>query len=208
MIRVLSFDADGTLVDRHFMDYFWNVGIPALYAEKNRIPLKDAKEKIIKMYHDVGENDIRWYMPEYWFSRLGLEESLEETLEKFKSEMRIYPEVPGVVKKLSKKYELIVVSNAPREILEFELSHMDDCFSHKFSSTSDFKQVRKNGDVYGRVLEKLKVDSRNILHVGDHWDFDYLAPREAGIKTVFLDRSGKRNGSDVIRNLAELESLL
>jgi putative hydrolase of the HAD superfamily len=41
------------------------------------------------------------------------------------------------------------------------------------------------------------------VHVGDHWDFDYLAPREAGIKTYYLDRYGEKKGRHVVSDLTE-----
>lgn len=205
MVKIISFDADGTLVDRGFMDYFWNVCIPERYAEKNKLDFEEAKEKIARMYHDVGENDIRWYTPEYWFTRLDLDEKLEDVLELAKVKMEVYPEVPEILDSLKDSYELIVVSNAPREILEFELTALDNHFSHAFSSTSDFNQVRKTGDVYVKVLEELDADARDVLHVGDHWDFDYLAPQEAGIMTFFLDRTGKTEGERIVKDLKEFE---
>ncbi|MFQ6105660.1 MAG: HAD family hydrolase [Candidatus Hydrothermarchaeaceae archaeon] len=206
MIKIISFDADGTLVDRHFMDYFWNIGIPEIYAKKNNISPEKAEEKIFRMYHEVGENDIRWYTPSYWFSKLGIDETLEETLRMFRHEMRIYPEVNSVLEKLSKKYELIVISNAPREILEFELSYLDEYFSRVFSSTSDYRKVRKTSDVYLNVTDELDIRPEEMIHVGDHWNFDYLAPRKAGIKTFFVDRSGKKTGKDIVKDLREFES--
>jgi putative hydrolase of the HAD superfamily len=45
-----------------------------------------------------------------------------------------------------------------------------------------------------------------MIHVGDHWEFDYLAPREAGIESYFLDRAGIRNGPEVVRDLRQFAS--
>jgi putative hydrolase of the HAD superfamily len=43
-----------------------------------------------------------------------------------------------------------------------------------------------------------------MVHVGDHWEFDYLVPKGLGIKALHIDRSWTRTGNDVIRNLAEV----
>lgn len=204
-IKIVSFDADGTLVDRRFMDLFWNRGIPELYAKKQGMSFEEAKEEVERMYHSVGENDIRWYLPEYWFSLLGLDEKFEDVLKRFENELRIYPEARDVLESMRKDYTLIVISNAPREILDFELQRVGDYFAHSFSSTTDFRQVRKTATVYREILDRLGVKGEEIVHVGDHWDFDYLAPREAGIKTFYLDRFGRKKGEDVVEDLRQFQ---
>lgn len=208
MIKIISFDADGTLVDKQFMDLFWNRGIPELYARKHGLSFEEAKAKVEGMYHGVGEKDIRWYMPEYWFNLLGLDERFEDVLRRFEGELRVYPEARSALENLKEEYELIVISNAPREILDFELSRVGDYFSQSFSSTTDFKKVRKTADVYQEILEKVGVKGEEIVHVGDHWDFDYLAPRSAGIRTYYLDRQKKKKGEDVVADLKEFRDKL
>lgn len=205
MIKIVSFDADGTLVDKRFMDLFWNQGIPQLYARKHSLSFEEAKAKVEGMYHDVGEGDIRWYMPEYWFNLLGLEEKFEDVLRGFEGKLNVYPEAQEALENLRREYELIVISNAPREILDFELHRVGDYFSRSFSSTTDFKKVRKTPDVYQEILRELGVKGEELVHVGDHWDFDYLAPREAGIMTYYLDREGKKKGDHVVMDLKEFQ---
>lgn len=203
MIKIVSFDADGTLVDSRFMNLFWNQGIPELYAKKHGLGFEEAKREVEEMYMNVGERDIRWYLPEYWFNLLGLEERFEDVLRSFEKELRIYPEARDVLENLKDDFTLIVISNAPREILDFELQRVGDYFEHSFSSTSDYRQVRKTADVYREILGELGVRGDEIVHVGDHWDFDYLAPREAGIRTYYLDRFGRKNGDDVVGDLRQ-----
>jgi putative hydrolase of the HAD superfamily len=43
-----------------------------------------------------------------------------------------------------------------------------------------------------------------MVHVGDHWEFDYLVPKALGIKVLYIDRSWSRSGDDVIRSLEEM----
>lgn len=205
MIKVVSFDADGTLVDSRFMNLFWNQGIPELYAKKNGLSFDEAKKEVEEMYLSVGERDIRWYLPEYWFSLLGLDERFEDVLRSFEKELRVYPEARDVLENLKNDFRLIVISNAPREILDFELRRIGNYFEHSFSSTTDFRQVRKTAEVYREILGKLGVKSEEVVHVGDHWDFDYIAPREAGIRTYYLDRFGKKKGEDVVDDLRQFQ---
>jgi putative hydrolase of the HAD superfamily len=205
MIRVISFDADGTLVDRAFMDMFWEEGVPELYARKAGISFDQAKEYVMEKYDEIGDKDIRWYLPEYWFDRFGLKSSPKELLTTFKGEVKIYPEVTGVLKDLKKRYTLIVISNAPKEILEVELNDLKGYFSHIFSSTSDFREVRKTPRFYSKICNILNVKPEEMVHVGDHQNFDFETPRRLGIRAFLLDRSGNEHGGHVLRDLTELE---
>ena len=40
----------------------------------------------------------------------------------------------------------------------------------------------------------LNVSPADLVHVGDHYEFDYLVPRAVGIQAFYLDRSARREG--------------
>jgi putative hydrolase of the HAD superfamily len=64
--------------------------------------------------------------------------------------------------------------------------------------------VKKTAEFYQQVCDILSVDPQEIVHVGDHYDFDYLVPRRIGIRAFHLDRSGERMGEFVLKDLSEL----
>ncbi len=201
MIKVVSFDADGTLVDKQFMDAFWNIGIPREYAKMKGMNFQQAKEEVERRYHEVGDEDIRWYTPEYWFALLGLKITPRKLMEDYRDYLKVYPEAEKVLEELADRYPIVVISNAPREILDFELSSLEGYFAHVFSATTDFREVRKTTDFYSRVCGVLGIKPNELAHVGDHWDFDYVVPRKLGIKTFFLERSGEKRGAHAISDL-------
>ncbi|MBI5254082.1 MAG: HAD family hydrolase [Euryarchaeota archaeon] len=208
MARVLSFDADGTLVTRDFVDLFWEEGVPALYASENGISFEEAKEYVMKKYAEIGEEDIRWYLPKYWFDVLRLQENPGDLIKKYEGHLKLYPEVIDVLKELGEDYELIVSSNAARDFLDIEVEKIKHYFSHIFSSTSDFGEVRKTPDFYSKVCEILKVKPSEIVHVGDHWNFDFVVPRKLGIEAFYLDRDRGGQGSFVLKDLRDLKHKL
>jgi len=203
MIKVVSFDADGTLVSKDFMDAFWNIAIPKEYAKLSGLNFDAAKVEVDRRFHEIGERDIRWYSPQYWFDLLGLTKTPEMLMEDYKKYLKVYPEAKKVLGNLKERYSLIVISNAPREILDFELASLKGYFNHIFSVTTDFKEVRKTADFYTHVCSKLGVNPKELAHVGDHWDFDYVIPKNLGIKTFFLERTRSKKGEDVIHTLEE-----
>lgn len=82
MLRVVSFDMGGTFIDFYCADHVWNAAIPQLYARKNDMSFKEARNHVLREYGRISRNDIRWYLPEYWFRYFNLD---EDPMEVFKS---------------------------------------------------------------------------------------------------------------------------
>jgi HAD superfamily hydrolase (TIGR01549 family) len=209
-IKVISFDLDGTLVGPEFNEWVWGVGIPQLFAEKRGIPFDEAKELVEGEYRRVGDGSLEWYDIKYWFNFFQLDGNWKPLLNRFSQRIKIYPEVLKVLKDLSCHYRLIIISNAAREFIdiEVEVAELRGYFSRIFSATSDFGQVKKTAEFYGNICQLLLIGTQEMVHVGDHWEFDYLVPKGLGIQALHIDRSGNRRGDDVIRNLEEVSQRL
>lgn len=208
---LISFDLDGTLVDHGFSTAVWREAIPALVAQKRGIPLEQAKQWVYQEYDQVGEGSLEWYDLAYWHRRFGLDGAWRRTLFEHRHLIRLFPEVPKVLEKLSSGYDLIILSNASRPFIEEELSHsgLDSFpFLHVVSATSDFGQVKKTSSFYRQVCTRLGLDSSKVIHLGDHREFDYEAPTRAGIRAYFLDRSGKHKGDYAVKDLREFAGKL
>ncbi|MDI6846634.1 MAG: HAD hydrolase-like protein, partial [Candidatus Bathyarchaeia archaeon] len=140
MLKVVSLDVGGTLIDFYYADYVWNVAIPQLYARKKDISFEEAKDYVLREYDRIGSNDIRWYLPEYWFKHFNLDEDPIEVFKSHIDKVRFYPEVPSVLKNLSQKYDLIIVSGTPRNVIEIVIQKIKHYFKHIFSSVSDRRE--------------------------------------------------------------------
>jgi putative hydrolase of the HAD superfamily len=210
MPKVISFDMDGTLVDPGFTDWVWLHGIPTLYAEKAEIPFEEAKAFVVKEYLKVGEGEIEWYDIKYWFQFFQLEQSWKVLMERYVDKINIYPNVNHILERLKDRFQLVLTSNAGREFIdvEMEATGLGRYFDRIFSATSDFGEVKKTVGFYQRICQILGVHPQKIVHVGDHYEFDYLVPRSLGIHAFFLDRSGEQNGDFVLRDLRDLEKRL
>jgi len=207
MPKIISFDMDGTLVHTEFTDWVWGHGIPTLYAKKMAISFEEAKALVTQEYLKVGEGAIEWYDIKYWFRFFQLDASWRAVMERYTDKIRVYPDVHPMLKRLEGRFPLILTSNAGREFidLEMEATGLGRYFCKIFSATTDFGEVKKTVGFYQRVCQILETRPQEIVHVGDHYEFDYLVPRSLGIRAFYLDRSGKRNGDSVIPELKDLE---
>jgi len=206
----LSFDLDGTLVDLAFTDLVWHCGIPELFARRAGMELPRAQEVVLQEYRKVGDGALEWYDIAYWFRYLNLPGEWEDLLGHYASQVRVYPEVPDVLNRLAERYSLIVLSNAAREFIEVEMREggLAGYFDLVVSATSDFGLVKKSPEFYRRICELLGVHPQQLIHVGDHWEFDYQIPRGIGIAAFHLNRQGERSGPDVIPDLRSLPEVL
>ncbi len=205
MVKIVSFDLEGTLVTQDFSEFVWLEGIPKLYAKKEKLNFQHAKKIVLEEYEKVGENRIEWYDIKYWLNHFGLKNNYMEVFREYVDKISYYPEVFEVLESLSKNYVLVLISNSAREFLEFLTEKIKSYFRYSFSATSDFKFVKKNEKFYRKVCEILNVKPENIAHVGDRWEDDFKIPRKVGIQAFYLDRLGKINHEFVVKNLKEFE---
>jgi GMP/IMP 5'-nucleotidase len=207
MIKVISFDFDGTIAKHTFADALWLKGVPALYAKQQHVDIETAKKYLFKEYDKIGDNRIEWYDPGYWFDRFDLQADWKKMLLKYRKNVEIYSEVPSVLKRLSTHYSLIISSNAKKEFIDVQLkqSKLSGYFDKIFSSTSDFHTVKKVTDFYAMICKKLSIRPQEIIHVGDHKEFDFLSPQKLGITAFFLDRTKTITGSCIVHDLSQFE---
>jgi len=191
--KIISFDMDGTLTSFSYVDSVWLEGVPKLYAEKYGLSLEEAIKIVQEEYNKVGDEKLEWYNIFYWFRKFGFDKSPYQLLEEYLDRLFVYPEVEDVLSELSKTSKLILTTNSRREFIEAEMKKLklDRYFDRIFSITSDFEEVKKSKKSFINVCEILRITPQELVHIGDHWEHDFLFPRELGITTFFLDRNSK-----------------
>ncbi len=206
-VRVISFDLDGTLTDMSFVNSVWFEGIPRLYAIKNGISFEDARETVTGEYNKIGRKRLEWYDLRYWIEKLGLDASPEEILNSFRHRIKLFPEVLEVLEGFaSSGFRLIIVTNARREFADLELqeTRVEHYFERVFSATSDLGLIKKATSTYQEVCRICDISPQEMVHVGDDQNFDFNVPRMLGIKSFYLDRTGKHSGDSTVHSLREL----
>jgi len=206
-LKIISFDVDGTLVDLEYNDLIWFKEIPELVAKKKKISFEKSLKFVHEEYAKLGEHNLSWYDINYWISYFGIEISPDKIFEKYEPQVKIYPEVIPLLEELKKKYILIVITAMPREFLIPKMKNLEKYFKFSFSALSDFKEL-KNSEIYSKISKALKVPPKQILHIGDHWEFDYLAARKAGMNAIYLDRSNIKKGKFIINSLGEAKKII
>ena len=205
-VKVVSFDAEGTLVTPDFSYAVWFEAIPERYAENNGIDFELARKTVEEEYRKVGDQRLEWYDVRYWFEKLGLGMP-DPVMERCRSRVHYYPEAKEVLASLSRRYELVVASGSTRDFLNHLLKDIEPYFTRIFSSLTDYRQL-KTSEFYSKMCQVMEVEPNQVIHVGDNWQFDFIAPREVGIQAFYLDRKRQANHQNSVASLLELQAHL
>jgi 5'-nucleotidase len=65
-------DMDGTLLDRHFDNFFFEEELPRRYAAKHGLAAVEAREKLFALYRTV-EGELDWTNLHYWTKTLDID---------------------------------------------------------------------------------------------------------------------------------------
>ncbi len=71
-IETVLLDMDGTLLDLHFDNFFWQEYLPLRYAEIKGVEVQAAKQHIVTQTRKI-EGSLNWYSTDYWSAMLGID---------------------------------------------------------------------------------------------------------------------------------------
>lgn len=189
VIKIISFDLQGTLSDVKFSDTFWFKTLPKLYAKKNKISLLNAKNVLKKRFIEYGKYDYRYYSVDYWMKELNLNMAFSQIKKLIGISPVFYKEGKDLISKLSKKYDLIIISSTTSDFINCELGKNKVYFKHIYSSIDDFGISGKPKKLYLKIAKELKVKPAEILHIGDSKEMDIINSKAAGYTTFFFDKN-------------------
>lgn len=186
-------------------DRFWLELIPEALARERGISIKDAVEYVVREYESIGENDIRWYIPEYWFKRFNLKVSVGELLNRLDYGSALYDDIQ-LLNRL--EYKVIIATCNPEVIARMKIDALSKIIHvyRVFSSIS--YGMMKNKEFYMRICNDLNLDASDILHIGDNIIQDFIIPRGIGMQALLMDRDYRLDDDYVIHSLSELINIL
>lgn len=65
-------DMDGTLLDRHFDNFFFEEELPRRYATLHGLSCEEARHRLMAMYQSV-EGELAWTDLNYWTKQVGID---------------------------------------------------------------------------------------------------------------------------------------
>jgi putative hydrolase of the HAD superfamily len=190
-IDTVLLDMDGTLLDKHFDDYFWEVYVPEHYSLLHDISLEEARKELLTRYRKV-ENTLEWTDLEYWSHELGLD--IPELKMRVNHMIGVHPYVVEFLEFcLTARKKLYLITNAHSRTLNIKLEKTSIgpwfdrvvCAEEVGIAKEDPKFWQKLQDMLGfdprRTL--LADDTEKVLRSADTYGMGHL---------VYVARSSSR----------------
>jgi putative hydrolase of the HAD superfamily len=123
----------------------------------------------------------------------------------------LYPEVQTVLSELkAQKLKIGLISNIYEEGIKADLEKagLGRSVFDVIVGVDAVGHMKPHPDVFRIALEKLKVKPEEGIFVGDDVEADYKGAKNAGLRAVLIDRTGKQYGdAETIKTLKEVLTL-
>ena len=203
MIKVISLDANGTIVDdSKLVEDFWYRLIPREVAKVRGIRFSDAKKICVseyKKHHKKFGADKNYINPNYWIKKFKIKKEPIEIFKEARGDIFVYPETHKVINYLSKKYKIIIASDHPADFLKISLSRIDLSKINTIFSSNDMKLSKRDKKFWRYVIKKLNVKPNEVLHIGDRYINDYISPMSLGINSFLIKRDKGTSLIDAVK---------
>lgn len=120
LIDTVLLDMDGTLLDLHYDNHFWQAYIPEKFAERHGLSAADAHDECVRRYNaKLGTLD--WYCVDYWTETLQLD--IARLKEELAHLIQIHPDVPEFLNAArATGRRVVLVTNAHHKSLSLKMA--------------------------------------------------------------------------------------
>ena len=206
-ISALTIDLDDTL---------WDLLPVIMTAEKRvagwlaehfpRIPEQFTREDAMQLRIEVAQefpersHDLRFLrtsVMQRMASACGYRESVAEDayaiFDTARNEVQFFPDVMPALQELSDHFRLVAVTNGNANLGKIGIDHL----FHAVVTAVDAGAPKPQQAIFRLASERAGVSPGNILHIGDDPNTDVEGARNAGFRTAWMNRGGKRWPLDI-----------
>ncbi len=203
-IETVLLDMDGTLLDKHFDDYFWEQYVPEHYSLKHDISVDDARKELLQRYQKV-ENTLCWTDLDYWSEQLGLD--IPELKTGLNHLIAVHPFVPEFLhfcRRIEKR--IFLVTNAHPKTLSIKLEKT--AIGHLFDHIVCAEEIgfAKEEKMFWQRLEQHLGFNKSTTLLADDTEKVLRSADEYGIgMLIFVARPSSRKPVDYSSRYPSIE---
>ncbi|NMP16006.1 GMP/IMP nucleotidase [Thalassotalea sp. Y01] len=165
-INTVLLDMDGTILDLHFDNYFWQQHLPKRYAQSQGISVSAAQDFLAQKYCDV-EGTISWYCLDYWAEQINM--PITDIKREVDHLIRLRDDAHDFMQALRKSgRRVILVTNAhPGSLsLKVEKTALDKYFD-RLISCHQYGVSKESQSLWQQLQQDVGFDKQHTLFVDD-----------------------------------------
>ncbi len=223
MIKAITFDLDDTLWD------VWPVVIraeqllhdwlaeryPGIPAQFTPLDLRELCSEVADVQPDIAHDRtllrkeaLRWAAARVGYAAFDSEAAFAVFFAA-RNAVELFEDVRPSLERLARRYPLASLSNGNADL---RLIGLDDLFVFSLNAI-EVGSAKPEPLMFETACRRLGMRPAEIVHVGDDPDHDVRGGRDAGFRTVWVNRTGQEwpggaRADAEIDNLAELEAVL
>ena len=190
-IDTILLDMDGTLLDKHFDDYFWEHYVPEIFAGKNDLTPLEARKELLARYKSI-EGTLAWTDLDYWSEKLDLD--IPALKLKINHLIQVHPFVVDFLQycaNLEKKVHL--VTNAHSKTLDIKMRRTDiGSYFDRIICSQDIGLPKEDPEFWERLESLLGFDKQRTLLADDNENVLQAAQTYGMGVLIFVARPSSR----------------
>ncbi len=182
VIDTVLLDMDGTLLDLHFDNFFWQEHLPQRYAEIKGLDPQQTRHEI-QRHTDSIRGSLDWYSTDYWTDYLGVDVVRLKHEISHRVALRPYCiEFLDALRASGK--DVVMVTNAHHDslALKMEITMLTEKF-HSMITVHEFSLPKENPQCWDEVNKRHPFDRSKTLLIDDNLAALHSA-RQYGIRAL------------------------
>jgi putative hydrolase of the HAD superfamily len=190
-IDTVLLDMDGTLLDKHFDDYFWEHYVPEIFAEKNDLTPLEARKELLARYKSI-EGTLAWTDLDYWSEKLDLD--IPALKLKINHLIQVHPYVVDFLQycgNLDKRVHLVTNAHSKTLDIKMRKTEIGFYFDHIICS-QDIGLPKEDPGFWERLEALLYFDKQRTLLADDNENVLKAAQNYGMGVLIFVARPSSR----------------